>query len=279
MAKYYISADLEGVCGVTSLLQCYPKSDLTGYHTAVRQLASEINAVCETILSCEPDAEILVNDAHSTMANLSQEMLLPNVGLLSGKPKVCAMMSGLDKSFDGVILIGYHAKAGAEKGVLNHTFHGKLFDVNINGQPYGEGEINALYAGLVYQVPVLLASGDRAFCQEINAFLPQVKAVETKIGLTTTAAESHPLSQVMADYRSKTKAALTEPKTSPALLKPPFTLTVTFINTLACDVAMTSPLYQRLDGRTLQMVTDDFAVLYRGLQSAYTMLCYTDFME
>ncbi len=282
MAKYYISADLEGVCGVSSLLQCYPKEDQTGYQAAVNQLALEINTVAKVILQEDPTAENLVNDAHSTMTNLTLAHLSPQIALLSGKPKVCAMMSGLDESFKGAFFIGYHARAGVENSVLNHTFHSKLFDVKVNGKSYGEGEINALYASLTHQVPVLLASGDRAFCQEIKTVVPNIHTVETKIGITTTAAQCHPQESVMRSYQEQTRNALQTLKKGQGSLpseNAPFTLQITFINTLACDVAMTSPLYKRLEGRTIEMTTDNFKTLYQGLQSAYTMLSYTHYME
>lgn len=282
MAKYFISADLEGVCGVTSLLQCYPKQDTSGYQAAVAQLALEITTVAEALLSADPAAEFVVNDAHSTMTNLTLAHLPAKVALLSGKPKLCAMMAGLDASFDAAILIGYHAKAGTERGVLNHTFHGKLLDVQVNGVSYGEGGINALYASLVHQVPVILASGDRAFCDEICALMPNLPTVETKAGLTTTAAQSRPVQELLNEYR-KQSAILPQKQASwranLLTIPGPYTLRVSFINTLACDVVATSPLYTRVDGLTVEMTAETFVDLYRGLQSTYTMLSYTAYME
>lgn len=285
MTKYYISADLEGVCGVASPLQCYPKDDLTGYTMAVKQMALEVNTVAEAIFAHNPDAEVLVNDAHSTMTNLAQEMLSSRVHLLSGKPKLCAMMTGLDDSYRGAILLGYHAKAGTEKGVLNHTFHHKLYDVQVNGQSLGEGGINALYAGLVHQVPVILASGDKAFCKEIKTLMPSLHTVETKAGITTTAAQCHAWDKVKEDYRVQAAEALKKSQqwgqngSTLTLPEAPYTLTITFIDSLACDVVMTSPLYKRVDGTTVEMTADNFKTLYQGLQSAYTMLAYTHYME
>jgi D-amino peptidase len=285
MAKYFISADMEGVCGVASILQCYPKADTTGYYAAVEQLAAEIKAVYIGIRAVDPDAKIVVNDAHSTMTNLGLGHLPEDIELLSGKPKLCAMMSGLDNSFAAAFLVGYHAKAGTEKGVLNHTFHQKLFDVSINGVSYGEGGINALYAHWMHNVPVILGSGDRAFCEEITAFLPSMVTVETKVGLTTTAAHSHSKASVLKELEAKTKHAMNLLSRGVSFhlglgdIQAPYTLKLTFIDTLPCDVAMTSPLYKRLDGRTLEYQADNFETLYRGLQSAYTMLNYTSYME
>lgn len=286
MARYYISADLEGVCGVTSPLQCYPLDDRSGYDMAVGQLALEINTVANTILEADPTAEIVVNDAHSTMTNLTPDMLLPQVQLLTGKPKRCAMVAGLDATFDAALFIGYHARAGVEKGVLNHTFHSKLFDVQINGVSYGEGGINALYASLQFQVPLILASGDRAFCEEIKPLVAHIRTVETKVGLTTTAARCASRDAVLSAYREQTLQAVRDllqwPKARLSerliAMPPPYTLEITFTTSLSCDVVVTSPLYTQINGRTVQLITNNFQELYQGLQAAYTMLGYTDFM-
>jgi len=280
MPKYYLSVDLEGVGGVSSLLQCYPKADHTPYEDAVEQLAAEINMVAFALLEADSHAQIVVNDAHSTMTNLQLgHFISSTLSLISGKPKQCAMMAGLDSSFDAAFLIGYHAKAGTEKGVLNHTFHPKLYDVKVNGVSYGEGGINAHYASLVHQVPVVLASGDSAFCEEIRNVIPQILTVETKQGLSTAAAHNVSVDQLEAAYTKQTQKAIKAKKAFPAKLKSPYTLEMTFTTSLACDVVMTSPLYQRVDGRTVTTTTDDFETLYRSLQAAYTMLGYTDYME
>ena len=281
MTHFYISADLEGVCGVVSPLQCYPKSDLSGYQWAVRQLAHELSILTQAILAQDPHCTLVVNDAHSTMTNLLLEQLPPSVKLLSGKPKKCAMVTGLDSTYDAMLLVGYHAKAGTEKGVLNHTFHSKLADVRINGVSYGEGSINALYASLVHQVPTILASGDQAFCTEIKTLLPKILTVETKVGVSTTAALSTSPDSLIALYEDQATQMMRQKakwdQDCPQLTGP-YTLEIEFIDTLACDVVMTSPLYHRQNGRTVSKETSDFETLYRSLQSAYTMLAYTDYM-
>ena len=49
------------------------------------------------------------------------------------------MMEGLDDSFDAVIFIGYHAKAGHPGGLFAHTGSGVVRDVRVNGQLAGRG--------------------------------------------------------------------------------------------------------------------------------------------
>ena len=120
MKKIYISADTEGLNGVTSFSQVLPdyKPD---YPEMQKELHAELNALIKGLKSAGVQ-EIVVNDAHNTMTNINLSELPDDVVLISGKPKKVSMMYGLDDSFDGVILFGYHAMAGSE-GVLAHTFN------------------------------------------------------------------------------------------------------------------------------------------------------------
>lgn len=281
MTRLYISADLEGVCGVVSPHHCSAQPDRASYDWAVSQLELEVSAVVGVALE-HGVSDILVNDSHCTMTNLHLEKVDPRVSLLTGKPKRCAMSAGLDKHFDGVIHIGYHAKAGTHRGVLSHTFHGKLFDVSINGVSYGEGGINALYAGLVFDVPLILGSGDKAYVDEIHALMPSLETVETKVGLTQTAARCHPMEQVLANYTEKTERVLQDRsgwKDQIFKIDGPYELKMVFINTLAADAANTIPGLERIDGRTLLFRTENFETVYQMLQSCYSILAFTDYLE
>ena len=108
MTRLYISADIEGICGVVSPLQCATTPARSAYAWAVSQMAVEVAAVVEAALD-HGVSHILVNDSHYTMTNLYLEHVDPRVSLLTGKPKRCAMSTGLDESFDAAIYIGYHA--------------------------------------------------------------------------------------------------------------------------------------------------------------------------
>lgn len=281
MTKLYISADLEGVCGVVTWHQVSPEPDRDAYDLAVAQLETEVEAVVEAALDAGVE-EIVVNDSHCGMTNLRLAHMHPEVSLLSGKPKRCAMSAGLDKSFDGAIYIGYHAKAGALKGVLSHTFHSKLFDVSINGVSYGEAGMNALYASLVFGVPLIMASGDTAFIEEIHTLLPNLATVETKQGLTQTAALNRPLEELLTDYAEKTIAILKEQsdwKNNILKVPGPYELRMTFINPLAADTANLIPGLTRVDGRTLTYKSDNFETVYQMLQSCYSLLANTAGLE
>lgn len=280
MTRLYISADIEGVCSVVSPHQCATQPDRVAYDAAVAQMALEVQVVVETALEAGA-SHIVVNDSHYTMTNLRLDHLSHKVALLSGKPKRCAMSAGLDSSFDAAIYIGYHAKAGTHRGVLCHTFHSKLFDVSINGVSYGEGGVNALYASLIHQVPLILTSGDSAYLAEIRQLIPNVLTVETKQGLGFAAAQCHPWAQVRQDFASKTKAAMANQNQWEAnrlQLEPPYELRMTFIDPLSADAANTIPGLQRENGTQLSFTAQNFEQLYQMLQSCYSILAYTSYL-
>ncbi len=280
MTKLYVSADIEGITGVVSPFQCAPSPlHLSAYEAAVDQMALEVRMVVHTALETGVE-HVLINDSHMSMTNLSLDHVPDQVSLLSGKPKAVAMSAGLDSSFDGAVYVGYHAKAGTEKGVLCHSFHSLLYDVSINGVSYGEGGINALYASLAHQVPVVLASGDKAFCQEITGLIPELKTVCTKSSLGFSASLNRPESAVLADYQEKTEQMLAQLKQGQLKknllsLEAPYVLTLTFINSLCADTAMMIPGWTRLNGTQIQYETSDFHTLYLALQSAYSILAYS----
>src|SRR5690348_6466999 len=118
--KIYMSVDIEGVAGVVDRSH----GSLTGgaeYDLGRRLMTLETNAAIEGALEAGA-TEIVVNDSHGPMINLLPEMLHPKATLIQGRLKHLFMVEGLDDSFDGMFLVGYHASAGIRDGVLNHAF-------------------------------------------------------------------------------------------------------------------------------------------------------------
>jgi D-amino peptidase len=271
--KVYISADLEGVLGVTSPHQCFPTTDPAGYHQAVNQLVLELNTV---ILAFQTHGvtDITVNDAHGYMANLAPLHLPNHVRLLTGKPKACAMAAGLDATYTLACFMGYHSKIGTQNGVLCHSFHDQIWDIQVNGLSLGESGFNALYAGIKHGVPLALLSGDNAVCQEIAALIPQLHTVETKQGVSFSAALHQPWDVVKQRYSDAVTAVCQNPLPQPYTLPAPYHLRVTLATAQAADIACTMPWLDRVDGRTVAYTDTDFKRLYQALQSIYAILAY-----
>lgn len=274
--QYFVSADMEGVCGVTHPSQCYPdSSNDSAYKAAVSQLATELRLVTQAIFAHQPDARIVINDAHNAMTNFHYEHIHPEVHFISGKPKKCAMLAGLDNSFQGIIFLGYHAKAGTLNGVLNHSFHSRVANIQVNGVSLGEAGINAYYASLVHRVPVILGVGDQAFCDEFAALQPSCPTISTKTGLSTTAAVCKAANQVITDFEAAmSKTMQQQHQWSSWLLDmpAPYQLELTLTTTLAADLIDLNPSFDRLDGCKVGLTCRDFETLYLALQTAYTSL-------
>jgi D-amino peptidase len=128
--KIFISVDMEGIGGIgTGAMTSSAGKD---YATGRRLTTDEVNAVVDAIFDREPSAEILVNDSHGDHQNLLHTELDPRVVYIQGSIKPLGMVQGLDSTFDGVIFIGYHAKAGDPDGFLAHTGTGSVKGLWLN---------------------------------------------------------------------------------------------------------------------------------------------------
>jgi D-amino peptidase len=202
-SRLYISADLEGAATVVS------PDDLArggfGFDAARSQLTREVNAAIRGALAVDDGLQIVVSDAHGTYRNIDPLELDDRARLLQGKPRPLAMMSGV-RAGDGVMLIGYHARAGMG-GVLSHTIDDAVRDVRCNGSSFGEAGLSALLATEV-GASNLLASGDDSLAAELAALAPGLPVVQTKETVSAGAAVSeHPL-RVCAAIEAASKRAV-----------------------------------------------------------------------
>ena len=150
--KVFISADMEGISGISASDQLSAAG--AEYGRSRKMMADDVNAAIRGARAGGAST-IVVNDSHGTMRNLRLEDLDQEVRLISHSFKRSGMMEGLDDTFDAVIFIGYHAKAGHPGGLFAHTGSGVVRDVRVNGVSMGEGGLNTLVAAW-YGVPVVL---------------------------------------------------------------------------------------------------------------------------
>lgn len=188
--KMYISADIEGVAGLTS----WSETDLSHRDSAtyIKQLAKDINVVCE-VATEKGYNEIIINDAHDTGRNLSGEMFPSNVKIIrgwSGHP-LC-MLEGLDDTFDCVVFVGFHSGAGSNDNPISHTMSNrKVREIKINNKIANEFLIFA-YAASYIGVPVVLVTGDQGLCDYVNGVNASIKTVSTKEGFGGATISKHP---------------------------------------------------------------------------------------
>ncbi len=90
------------------------------------------------------------------------------------------MLQELDKTFQAVLLVGYHSGAGAGKSPLEHTMDGgSLIAVKINGRPISEFMID-LYNTAYHHIPLVFVSGDQGLCESVKQLNPHIETVAVK---------------------------------------------------------------------------------------------------
>lgn len=190
--KVFISVDMEGITGVFHEDEVWRgKPD---YEYFRRIVTGEANAAIEGAIAAGA-SEVLVRDTHGGMNHLLPELLDKRARLVRGPTHPQSMMvtmEGFDASYDAVVLIGYHARAGFPDSILPHTMSGNVLDYRINGIPQSEASYSALIAGL-HDVPVVMISGDKAACEDARQTLGQdLEAVAVKEALNGGAISLHP---------------------------------------------------------------------------------------
>ena len=174
--KILITVDIEGVAGVWRPEQV--QAGNADYERARRWMTQEADAAIRGAFAGGASA-VLVNDSHGHFGNLLADELDPRAELIQGKPRQLGMMAGVDQGVDGVLMIGWHARAKT-RGVLAHTSNSAAFArVWLGGLELGEVGLYAALAG-EFGVPVLMASGCDVMADELRTLLPQAACAVVK---------------------------------------------------------------------------------------------------
>lgn len=219
--KVFISVDMEGIAGVISGSECSPRGRDYDYFRELMTI--ETNAAIEGAIVAGA-TEIVVRDGHGSKTNVFPALLHKKAKLLRGSTKRPEnMMLGIDETFDVVLFIGYHAKAGTKDGILAHTSSGNVIDLSVNGVSLPEAGYNALIAGL-FDVPVVFLAGDNWICQQAKDLFGEISTVETKVGMGSSELGLHP-DVVQDKIRTEVTKALRELSSyQPYKMKPPYTM-------------------------------------------------------
>src|SRR5919108_425733 len=170
--------------------------------------------------------DVLVRDSHGSKQNLLPGDVDPRARLLRGAstgPK--NMMEGIDSTFDAVVFIGYHAKAGTANAILEHTSTGNVVDISINGVSLPEGGYNALVAGL-YGVPVVFIAGDHAVVEQVRGLIGPIAAVAVKEEIGDAALGMSPHQAQEAIRTGVEQAIRDRAQAKPYRIQGPYTMTL-----------------------------------------------------
>ncbi|NUR57452.1 MAG: M55 family metallopeptidase [Catenulispora sp.] len=245
--RIYISADMEGVTGLVDADDVQPGG--RDYERGRRAMTEDVNAAVRGALRAGA-TEVVVNDAHGPMRNLTAELLDPKARLIRGKPKNMGMVEGLTADFDAAVCVGYHARAGAH-GVLSHSFMGhEIEDMWLDGTAAGEiGLVHACAAAL--GVPLVVLTGDDAACAEAAAWDAEIATVPVKYVRSRFAADLRPDAEARAAIGDTVASALAEPRR----IEPSgetAVLTVRWQSSTVAETLLGIPGVTQVDSRTVQ---------------------------
>lgn len=247
--KIFISADIEGVAGITNWE--HVRMQEPEYAYARRWMTEEVNAAIEGAREAGA-TEFTVTDSHSSMYNIMPDYLDKDALLVRGSPRPLFQMEGIDETFKAVFLIGYHCMAGTPQALLCHSHLGDIvYEMRLNGIPIGEAAYNAAVAG-AFRVPVVLTTGDNIYEKEVERFLPWTERVITKWAITQWSARNLSPKASQEKIKAAAKKALTRLAEmelfSPSL---PMRFEVDFTHPIHAQLASDIPGVEIIGGRTL----------------------------
>lgn len=263
----FISFDMEGVGGLTSWQELRKDSPSLGQ---MRKLATwEVNAAIRGIRNGRSDiGDILICDSHANGENLLIDELETGVYLVKGTPRNYYMVEGINREFDIIFFIGYHAMMGTQKAGMDHSYSSRtIYNIKINGKLVGETEINAALAGY-YKVPLGFVSGDDRLAKEVRRFFgKEVEIVVTKYGISRMAAKCRHPFDIQKEIELKTERAVKKANNlKPFSFHSPLHAEIDVINTLIADKIEPLPGIKRSSGRKITFRAKNILEFYRLLR-------------
>ncbi|OGD25153.1 MAG: hypothetical protein A2Y69_00505 [Candidatus Aminicenantes bacterium RBG_13_59_9] len=257
---------MEGISGIVHSEQT--TSGTAEYAAGRKWMARDVNAAVAGALEAGA-TEVVVNDSHGSMRNIDPDDLDPRASLISGSPKPLSMMQGIDASFQACIFIGYHAKAGTEDAILDHTISSSVVRaIRVNGVELPELGLNAAIAGY-YGVPVVLVSGDTAVCRQTGEILGKdVVTVAVKEAYGRLAAKLVPMGEAMRMIKAGVTEALGKVgRAKPFKIAPPCRFELEYFVSAQADMGAMIPGTKRVGARTLGFTADDYLEGFRTLRA------------
>lgn len=270
--KVFISADIEGISGIVAWSQCgRPDGDHFDFRWARERMTSDVNAAIRGARKAGA-TEIVVKDSHGNSKNLLADMLEPGTRLISGfGASTQGMMAGIDRSFMAAMLVGYHAMAGTQGGIMEHTITGNVHRMWINDKPCGEIALSAGVAGC-YDVPIVLVTSDRAGCLEAEDLLHGVVTAKVKEGIGRYMGElMHPDDAAALIEERAFEAVNKASMLDPWLPESPTKIVIELNRSEEADFAARIPGVVRRDAYTLEIEEDSYAVAHQMAWMVFAM--------
>jgi len=233
-------------------------------------MVGDLNAAIEGAQEAGAN-EIVVSDSHGRMRNVNPWEINEAATIVRGSPKPFGMMAGIGDEFDAALFVGYHAMRGTENAILCHTYTLGVMAAYVNGVQMGEFGLNASLAGY-HGVSAVFISGDSAVAAEAGNLVPKIHTAVVKKGVGRYAAKCLPPEKSTALIKKTVTEALGNYQSiKPLKIESPVELKVELSSTNGTDAASTLPYVERLSGRSVKAVFDDYALAYRGFTGIFAM--------
>lgn len=245
--KIYILADMEGSSAISRIDEVLPT--MPRYEYGVSRMIADINAAVEGAFNGGAK-EVVVCDTHGGGGNIKIDDMDERASYEC--PYSNVLMPSLDASFDGIILLAHHAKAGTQNAFLDHTVSSNSwFEYTLNGKVLGEIGMEAAYAAH-FGVPVIMVSGDDKTAAEAKEDI----GVECAVVKYSMAREStrclHPQKAKDIITKHAEYATKNAKKYRPFIQSLPATVGLTFYKTDIADAYDGKQGFRRVDGRKIE---------------------------
>jgi D-amino peptidase len=210
--RVLIMSDMEGVSGIVVWEQVNGGDPM--YEEGRRLYTEEVNAAIRGAKAAGA-TEIVVMDCHGAGGAYTFNSFLPDrlerwAEYVQGHAWL-RYTEPLERGCDAALMVGFHAMAGTPDGVLSHTISTEaLHNAFINDTLVGEAGLCAAVCG-IWDVPVLLVTGDTATCREARELLGEgIVEAPVKVGLGRYAARSLAPADACDLIEAKAKEALSD---------------------------------------------------------------------
>lgn len=249
IVKVYISVDIEGITGVTSWNETI-LGDLE-HKAAAEQMTRETLAAISGAIEAGAE-EIYVKDAHDSGRNLDISNFPKEVKIIrdwAGEP--CGMITGLDKSFDAVIFIGYHSASYENTNPLAHTLNnGKISYIKVNDEIASEFLLYS-YRAWEIGVPSVFISGDLNICNKAKDMVEGIETVPVKEGNGGATINISPL-LALENIKKGVKKSLLNIESCKMVIPDTYKMEISFKDHTDSNKGTFYPGVRRVDGKTLE---------------------------
>lgn len=270
--RILIAADMEGISGVVNWDQVTPGH--SEYARFRRLMTGDVNAAVRGAFEAGAD-EVVVADGHASGNNILIEELDPRARLNAGNETSLAMVEGIDTRVQGVLFIGYHARAGSKNAILDHTWSSRsVANLWLNDILVGETGLNAAVCGH-FDVPVIMLSGDHTVCAEAMDLLGSIELAAVKHATSRFSAEC--MTPQVAQEKICEAAARAVSRLLAGHVAPPFRLqrpvevALEFFDSNMADNAALLPGARRVNGRRIEFSAEDMPTALTSFQAAVAL--------